>query len=45
MGLVGKRLGWGDEKLLVEILRTARSLRYLRIVEPDVELFAEADQY
>ena len=29
----------------MEILGTVRSLRYLRSVEPDVELFAEADQY
>jgi hypothetical protein len=38
MGLAGKGLGWGYEKLLVEILGTARSLRYLRSVEPDVEM-------
>lgn len=37
IGLAGKEFGWSYEKLLVGILGTARSLRYLRSVAPDVE--------
>jgi hypothetical protein len=36
MGLAGKGLGWDYERLLVEILGTARPLRYLRSINPDV---------
>jgi hypothetical protein len=38
MGLAGKGLGWDYERLLVEILGTARPLRYLRNIKPGIEM-------
>ncbi|KAE9381450.1 hypothetical protein N431DRAFT_359465 [Stipitochalara longipes BDJ] len=37
MGLAAKGLGWDYERLLVEIFGTARSLRYLRTVDANMD--------